>query len=142
MEAKPDKNKTIGSELRFAFIPIKRDNAEEEFHQSPVDFELPILVICSGMKPNYHGRRRSDVKELKAKKELVLRGELVQASDHELYVFVGIVGSAYALTSEKQVLSLDAWCPKHLRWLFESPGTVRAVLWSGGKELWFEVSCR
>lgn len=139
MEHKPDRKQIIASELRYAFIPQIRDEKEELYIQSPLDWEMPLICFASAMKPNYQSKTRSEMNDEKKKKDLVLRGELVKASDHELWVFMGCVGSTYTTKSEKALMKFEDWCPPDWSHLFKDAGTLRAVLWRGGKDLFFEV---
>lgn len=142
MEPRPDKKGIFGAELRYAFVPAIRKGADDPYPDSPLNVELPLLLISSGMKPNYHGKSRTEMKDEGPKKDLLLRGELVEASDHELYVFVGAVCGYYpmaASTPNKVAMPMKEWCPDEFAFLFREKGQCRAILWRGGTELFHEV---
>ena len=142
MEPKPEKKTIFGSELRYGFIPTVRWKEDEEYHESPAQYDLPILVICSALTPNLGGKSRSMVSKQVAKKDLLLRGELVKASDQKLYVFVAALGVFYPPFDPAKKFAFDfvEWCPEAWLDTFQERGVCYAALWRGGGDLLLEVS--
>lgn len=142
MKLKPEKKNILGSELRYAFIPAVRDKVDSPFLESPSKYNLPVLFIASVMTPNLTGKTRSNVSNARTKKDMLNRGELVKASDQQLYVFMGAVGVYDPPHDPKETYWLDLveWCPEWLLRPFHERGKCFAALWKGGIEFCLEVS--